>query len=282
MSRSARSRRVSWQESTIGELVNRNPNLAWSLLPPVLFGVALVAAWQGVVQVFDLKPYFLAAPTRIFDALVDNRGNVWDATWLSGTNAVVGLVCGTVLGVAVSFLLARFRILDEVVSPLAVSLNAVPIFVLVTVFNDMFSVTSEIPRRLMVTIAVYFIVLVNVAKGLRQVQPIHVELLRSYAATPFRVLTKVRIPNAISYLFTALRIAAPAAVITAFVAEYFGGSQKGLGYGITSNISSSKNAVAWAYVIGACALGLTFFVAAVAAESVVNHTRGVDPRGETS
>lgn len=255
---------------------------ASSVLPPVVFGGLLLAAWQAVVRVFDLKPYFLAAPTAIWRALLDNFGKVWDATWHSGTNAFVGLVAGSLLGVAISFVLARFKILDDIVSPLAVALNAIPIFILVTVFNDMFSVTSEIPRRLMVTLAVYFIVLVNVAKGLRQVKPVHQELLRSYAASPFQVLVKARIPNAISYFFTALRIAAPAAVITAFVSEYFGGTQKGLGYGITSNIANSKNAVAWAYVIGACALGLAFFAVAVAAEYAINQRRGIDPSGGTS
>ena len=63
----------------------------------------------------------------------------------------------------------RFRLLNDMVSPLAIALNAIPIIVLVSVFNNMFAITSEIPRRLMVTLVVYFIVLVNVAKGLRQV-----------------------------------------------------------------------------------------------------------------
>jgi len=88
----------------------------------------------------------------------------------------------------------------------------------------------------------------------------HVELMRSYAASEVAILRKVRVPNAVPYLFTALKIAAPASVITAFVSEYFGGSQNGLGSRIASNIANSKNAVAWAYVLGACLLGLTFYV----------------------
>ena len=107
---------------------------------------------------------------------------------MSGANALVGLVVGTVLGVAVAFLLMRFRLLNDMLTPLAIALNAIPIFVLVAVFNNMFAITSEIPRRLMVTLVVYFIVLVNVAKGLRQVEATHLELLRSYAATPSQVL----------------------------------------------------------------------------------------------
>jgi len=165
-------------------------------------------------------------------------------------------------------------------SPLAIAVNAVPIVVLVSIFNNMFTSTSEVPRRLMVTLIVYFVVLINVAKGLRQVQPTHVELLRSYAASPRAVIAKVRVPNAVPYLFTALKIAAPGAVITAFVAEYFGGPQNGLGYRITSNLSNSKNAVAWAYVFGAVIVGLAFYLISIALENLIQHIRGTAPQGE--
>ena len=252
------------------------------VVPPVVFGVAFLLLWEGAVALFDWKPYFLPTPSSIWEAFVDNVELVRDAAWVSGTNAFVGLLAGTVLGVAMSFVLMRFRVLDQIVTPLAVALNAIPIFVLVTVFNNMFSITSEVPRRLMVTVVVYFIVLVNVAKGLRQVSPIHLELLRSYAASPTEVLRKARIPNAVPYLFTALKIAAPASVITSFVAEYFGGSQNGLGARIVSNIATSKNAVAWAYVLGACLLGLTFYLVSVALESITNNQRGAAPGGGTT
>jgi NitT/TauT family transport system permease protein len=189
---------------------------------------------------------------------------------VSGTNALVGLIAGTVFGVAMSFALSRYRFLGELVTPLAIALNAIPIFVLVAVLNNMYSITSEIPRRIMVSLVVYFIVLVNVAKGLTQVQSTHVELMKSYAASDFAILRKVRVPNAVPYLFTALKIAAPVSVITSFVSEYFGGSQNGLGSRITSNIANSKNAAAWAYVLGACLLGLTFYAVSIVLESAAS------------
>jgi NitT/TauT family transport system permease protein len=247
--------------------------------PPVLFGVAFLAFWEVAVNVFDWKPYFLPKPSSIWDAFVDNFELVRSAAFVSGRNALAGLVVGTILGIAVSFLLMRFRLLNDMLSPLAVALNAIPIIVLVSVFNNMFAITSEIPRRLMVTLVVYFIVLINVARGLRQVETTHVELLRSYAATPSQVLTKARIPNAVPYLFTAIKIAAPNAVIVAFVAEYFGGPQNGLGYRITSNLSSSRNAVAWAYVLGACLVGLAFYLVSILLESIITHHRGGSPGG---
>jgi NitT/TauT family transport system permease protein len=250
--------------------MTRSRELARVVLPPVVFGVAFVALWEGAVKVFDLKPYFLPPPSAIWQQFRENLNLIWEATRVSGTNALVGLVVGTVLGVALAFVLGRFRILNELVTPLAIALNAVPIFVLVAVFNNMFAVTSEVPRRLMVTLVVNFIVLVNVAKGLTQVDRTQLELMRSYAASDVAILRKVRVPNAVPYLFTALKIAAPASVITAFVSEYFGGSQNGLGSRIVGNIAISRNAAAWAYVLGACLLGLAFYLGAVALERVAS------------
>jgi len=253
--------------------------LAAAVVPPLVVGALFLLLWEGVVRVFDLKPFFLPAPSAIATAFVDNTQRIWEAMVVSGGNALAGLVAGTLVGIAASFLLMRFNILNELATPLAVALNAIPIIVLVSVFNNMFSITSEVPRRLMVTLVVFFIVLVNVAKGLRHVQPTHLELLRSYAASPREVLVKARVPNALPHLFTALKIAAPTSVITAFVAEYFGGSQNGLGSRITSNVANSKNAVAWAYVVGACLLGLTFYLISIALESISTHRRGSDLGG---
>lgn len=243
------------------------------MVAPLIFGAGFLLLWEGAVQIFDLKPYFLAPPSKILEQFFSNFVLIRQAATVSGTNAFVGLLVGTVAGVMMSFALSRFRILNEIVTPLAVALNAIPIFVLVAVLNNMFSITSEIPRRIMVTLVVYFIVLVNVSKGLTQVRSTHIELMRSLAASDVTILRKVRIPNALPYLFTSLKIAAPASVITAFVSEYFGGSQNGLGSRITSNIANSKNASAWAYVLGACLLGLVFFSISILLEN--GASRGV-------
>lgn len=240
-----------------------------SLWPPLLFGALMLGLWQFVVRWFDLQPYFLVAPTDIWRELTGNWSNIWEAMVVSGTNAACGMVFGTILGVLMSFLLSRFTILDHLVTPMSIAINAIPAFVLVSVFNNMWGSTSVVPKRLMVTLVVFFVVLVNVAKGLRQVLPVHAELMRSYAASGWQVLRKVRVPNAVPYLFTALRVAAPLSVIYAYVSEYFGGEQNGLGNRITTNIANSKNAVGWAYVAGACLLGLAFYIIANLLERVL-------------
>lgn len=250
---------------------SRSADTALALVPPLVFGVIFVAGWEAVVRGFDLKPYFLPKPSDIARAFADNWRLVGEVTLVSGTNALIGLLCGIALGIACSFLLMRFDVLNELATPLAVALNAVPIVVVTTIFYRWYPDTSEIPRRLIVAVVVYFIILVNVSKGLRSVGATHLELLRSLAASPRAVLVKARIPNAVPFLFTALKIAAPTAVITAFVAEYFGGRQNGLGSYIKSAFANSRTAMAWAYVLGACALGLGFYLISILLERLTHH-----------
>ena len=242
--------------------------VARSLLPPLVFGALMLGLWQLLVRGFDLQPYFLVAPTDIWTQFTENWSKIWEAMVVSGTNAAYGLVFGAIAGVLMAFVLSRFKVLDEMVTPMSIAINAIPAFVLVSIFNNMWGSTSAVPIRLMVTLVVFFVVLVNVAKGLRQVAPVHAELMKSYAASGWDILRKVRVPNAVPYLFTALRVAAPLSVIYAYVSEYFGGAQNGLGNRITSNIVNSKNAVGWAYVAGACLLGLGFYFIANLLERV--------------
>lgn len=246
-----------------------------TLWPPALFGVGFLVLWELVVRIFDIAPFTLPAPSAIFTAFVERFGQVREATFETGTNALVGLLLGIVLGVLASLLTVRFVQVEALLTPLAVAVNAIPIVVIVPILNNMlFGTTSQLPRRLMVMLIVFFVVFVNVSKGLRQVSATHLELMRSYAASPTEIMYKVRVPNALGYLFTALKIAAPLAVITAFVAEYFGGVQNGLATGVRNSLNGSKD-VTWAYVIGASTLGLTFYVISVALESAagkVNRT----------
>ena len=74
--------------------------------PAIVFGVAFLALWESAVRGFDLKPYFLAAPSKIGEQFFKNYLRIWEASMVSGGNALVGLVAGTVFGIAMSFILS--------------------------------------------------------------------------------------------------------------------------------------------------------------------------------
>ena len=235
---------------------------AANIIVPVIFGVVLVAFWEFFVNWRDVKPYILPTPSSIWKEAVKRIHLLRSASAVSGENALIGLVLGVIVGTATAMIAKRFRFLSELITPLSAAISAVPIVVIVSILNNMFRLGSQVPRRLMVLIIVFFVVFVNVARGLRQSDPTQVELMRSYAAHERQIMRKVRLPNAMPFLFTAIKISAPISVTTAFVSEYFGGTQDGLGQKIPAALSNSKFALGWAYVGAACVLGLVFFAVA--------------------
>jgi len=248
--------------------------VARQTLPPLILGALALFGWQLVVRA-QIKPYLLPSPTAIGDQLVLVMPNVLKAAIVTGTNVLVGLLLGTVVAIAAAMLAARSGLMDEVMSPTAAAVSVMPIVALAPVLNTMFGTTSSVPRRLIVAIVVFAPVFVNTLRGLRQVQPVHRDLMRAYAATPRQVTRAVTAPGALPFLFTGLRIASSTAVISAVVAEYFGGLQNGLGSRITSAAANSAYARAWAFVLGAMVLGLVFYVATLALErSVARHQGG--------
>jgi len=233
---------------------------ARSVLPPVLVGVAVIVVWQLTVTLGRIAPFILPAPSEIWAQLVEQRQNVWEAALASGENALLGLIGGSIAGVLVAMVASRFRPIAEISIPFAAVISALPIIALAPILNNMFETTSSIPRRLTAAIIVFFPVFLNTLRGLREVNPIHQELMHTYAAGGWTFATKVRLPGALPYVFTGLRQASSLAVIAAVVAEYFGGLQDGLGSRITSAAAFTAYPRAWAFVVGACLLGLVFYL----------------------
>jgi NitT/TauT family transport system permease protein len=191
---------------------------AAKILPPVVVGILLIAGWETFVKVRDIKPYLLPAPSLVWREFRRQWDGIWDAMLHTGSNALAGLIVGALLGVGLALIASRFRVFDDMVSPLAAAVNAMPIVALAPMFYNLFGTTSSIPRRLVVTIVVFFPVFANVLKGLTQVEPTQLELMRSYAAPKREVLRRVRMPNALPFLFTGLKLAASLCVIAAVVA----------------------------------------------------------------
>jgi NitT/TauT family transport system permease protein len=236
------------------------------VLPPVIVGIVAILGWQVTVTAGRIAPFILPAPSAIWAELVEQRQNVWEAALASGENALIGLVGGAVAGVLVAMAASRFTALGEVSLPFAAVLNALPIIALAPILNNMFESTSSLPRRLVAGIIVFFPVFINTLRGLREVNPIHRELMHTYAASGWTFAVKVRLPGSLPYVFTGLRQASSLAVIAAVVAEYFGGLQTGLGSRITSAASFTAYPRAWAFVVGACLLGLTFYLSTLLLE----------------
>jgi NitT/TauT family transport system permease protein len=259
--------------------------MAWrsrvtSWLPPLGLFVIVIAAWEGASVLFGIQSFLLPRPSIIIGRLVA----LWPDTLARGllftaTEALVGLLIGLILGTGIGLLAARFRTARETLLPVAIGASTVPIIAFAPITINWFGPESLLPRTIIVAAMVFFPVMVNTIRGLTQIEPAALEMLDSYAASETQTLRKLRVPNALPYWFTALRIATTLSVIGAVVGEFFGGPLYSLGIFITNRTGVSNYPDAWAAIVLACALGISLYLAAAALERVAlprGAARGMD------
>ncbi|GAA2242969.1 ABC transporter permease [Rarobacter faecitabidus] len=238
------------------------------IVAPVVFGLACLGIWQWLVVAFDLEPYVLPSPGAIGEQFTDNVGLIAKAASATALNSLYGLILGVIVALLWAGTAASFRLVREASAPIVMAASVVPIVALAPVLYAMFGQSVQTARVLIAALAAFVPVYVNTLRGLLTVAPIHRDLMRVYAASPWQITRTVTLPGALPFFFTGLGIASSVSVISALVAEYFGGPVDGLGRAITSAVSSSRYALAWAYVVGAVAIGVIFFVATSGLERV--------------
>lgn len=244
-----------------------------TIVAPILFGLAALALWQLAVVVFQLKPFVVPGPISIGQQFGARIPVIWAASLVTAANALVGLVVGTLAAVIASVLAAAVRVVDEISAPLVTAASVIPIVALAPVLYTMFGANVQTARQLIAALAVFIPVYINTLRGLRSSRPIHRDLMRAYAASPWQVTRAVTLPGALPFFFTGVRVASSLAVISALIAEYFGGPIGGLGKSITSAAASSNYPLAWAFVLGAIITGLVFYCATLGLERVATWRR---------
>jgi NitT/TauT family transport system permease protein len=242
-------------------------------LPAVLVFVGTIALWELVVQNIDLRGLPLPAPSEIAGALSASWGAgrwpIGKAAAATLFEALGGLAIGTVAGVVVAGLTARFVTARELLLPIAIGASAVPIIAFAPLMNNWFGVLNPLSKMMIVAVLVFFPVVVNVTRGLTSVEPAALELMRSYAASDWSILWRVRVPNALPYFFTALKVGSTLALIGAIVGEYFGGSSDVLGRVIVQSASALRFDVTWAAIVVGAVSGIVSYLAIAAVERIV-------------
>jgi NitT/TauT family transport system permease protein len=236
-------------------------------LPTILVAVAVLVLWELAVSIFNIQQFLLPRPSAIFAELIGEiQLTTTGRSILFEAAAVGGYIIGCSLGVLVALVTARWTIINEALMPFAIAANSVPIIAFAPIMNNWFGLTNPASKMAIVAIIVFFPVMINTVRGLTMVDPIQLELMQSYAAKPFKILFGLRIPNALPYIFSALRVASSLSVIGAVVAEFFGGPRATLGVFITQEASGFDFARAWAAIIIAALIGIGFYLLVLLAE----------------
>jgi len=238
-------------------------------LPAIVVFVVVVAIWEVSLLALNVQSFLVPRPSVIAGSLASEWGTLAKGLAYTGGEALGGLVIGVVIGTVAGLATARWVTARELLLPIAIGASTIPIIAFSPIALNWFGPESPLPRVVIVTLMVFFPVLVNTIRGLTEVDPSALELMRSYAATDLQTVRKLRIPNALPFWFTALRIAATLSVIGAVVGEFFGGPLYSLGIYITNQTSISDYPKAWAAIALACVLGIAFYSAASIAERLL-------------
>lgn len=235
-------------------------------LPPALVFVGVLVAWELLVVGAGIQRFLLPAPSDILASLETNWDELRQAAVATVFEAIGGLVIGVLVGIVVALLTARWRTGRRGIMPFAIMASAIPTIAVAPIMNNWFGSENPASKMAIVALLVFFPTVLNVVRGLTTVDPALLEYMRTLNAGETAVFLKVRIPNAVPYFFTALRIATPLSLIGAIIAEYFGGPELVLGVWILHQAALFLFADAWAAIALACAVGIVLYLGVLVAE----------------
>jgi len=237
--------------------------------PAIVVFVSVIVFWELVVGALALQSFILPRPSAIATAFVGE----WQTLQVAARNtlyeALGGLVIGVTAGVLTAFAVSRWARVREAVLPIAIGASAIPIIAAAPIMSNWFGILNPFAKMAIVILLVYFPMLINVVRGLSQVEPSAIELMQASAASDGQILRKVRIPNALPYFFTGLKVCTTLSLIGAVVAEYFGGSSDVLGRIIVQNSSRLRFDITWAAIAITAMSGILMYLVALAVERVV-------------
>jgi NitT/TauT family transport system permease protein len=151
----------------------------------------------------------------------------------------------------------------------AIAVNSIPIIAFAPILNNWFGLDNPLSKAMVAAVLCFFPVMINTTRGLLHVDPAALELLRSFAASDQQTFRAVRVPNALPFIFTALKVATTLATIGAIIGEYFGAPSLSLGQYILRYAAYLNLERAWASIAFASAIGITLYILVVVAERLI-------------
>jgi NitT/TauT family transport system permease protein len=253
----------SQDEPQTSRLVGWLRQFAAQALPAVLGLAAAFGAWQAWVDIKNIKPYLVPAPSSVASRLYEDP---WMFT-VEGIHTLEGALLGFLLGAGVAIILAsvmsQARFLERSIFPLAILVKVTPIVAIAPLLTIWFGF-GLMPKVFIAALIVFFPIMVNALIGFRSVNPTSLALLESLSASRTEVFWRLRLPSSLPYLFAAFRFSVALSVIGAVVAEWFSGD-RGLGsvIYIANNNLDMRTAFAGVFMLAILGVGLFLLTAEI-------------------
>ena len=226
-------------------------------VPAVALFAIVLAAWQAAVSLFDIREYLLPSPRQVLAAMGSNEISWAGHAWITTVEIVGAFLVAGAAGVLLGIVIAWSTTLGRALMPFLVFVNTLPKVAVAPLFL-LWLGYGVLPNVLIGAVIGFFPVVINTAVGLQQIDQDMLDLGRVFNAPKWRIFAKIRIPNALPYILSALKVTATSAVVGAIVGEFIA-SQRGLGYVIITTQSSMNTPLAFAALVWISIIGLTLY-----------------------
>ena len=189
---------------------------------------AFVVLWQIAVVAFEVPDYILSTPLAALEAFKEPNYNFLHHGWATTLEIFGGYAIALVVGVGLAVAFNWSRTLNAALMPLVITLNMVPKIALAPLFIVWLSY-GVVPNMIIAFTICFFPILLTTSRGLREVEPELIDLVRSLRATRWQIFTKIQLPGSLPYIFSGMKVAAVLAVAGAIVGEFIA-ADRGLGY----------------------------------------------------
>jgi ABC-type nitrate/sulfonate/bicarbonate transport system permease component len=240
------------------------PRGLWVIVELTIWVGALLALWYAFIRLLDLDPYLAKTPDDVWAYLVSDdesashRAELLDQLRITVVDAALGFIVGTAAAIVVALGIVWNGSIERSLMPLIITLRSVPLVAMTPLIALVFGrgLGGVIVVGALVT---FFPTLVNMVQALRSVSESTVNVMLAYGASPFTILYKVQLPTAVPALFASARIAAPAALLGATLAEWMV-TGRGLGNLMLESTSTSRFDTLWTVVALLVVLSIGFYV----------------------
>jgi NitT/TauT family transport system permease protein len=237
--------------------------LAW---PIASFGVMLVA-WELLVPLFGVPSYILPVPSEFLVRAWTDRALLAEHTLVTGNEILLGFLMATVISIPLGYLIVSIRVLEKAVYPLIVFFQLVPKIAIAPLFVVWFGF-GLFPKVLLTFLLCFFPTLVASMTGFRALDERILYLTRSMGASGWQTFRYIRVPAALTYIFSGLKVSAVFAVTGAIVGEFVG-ANAGLGYLLLRGTSFLDMPLIFACLVALSLIGIVFAYAVEMVEKLL-------------
>ncbi len=201
-------------------------------------------------------------------------------SWVTLSSTLLGFVIGTGLGIVLAVAIVHSRTLDKSLMPWIITSQTIPILAIapmIIVVLNAIGISGLLPKAFISTYLSFFPVTVGMVKGLRSPDPMNLDLLRTYNASPSQIFWKLRWPSSVPFLFASMKVAVAISLVGAIVGELPTGAVAGLGARLLAGSYYGQTIQIWSALIAAAVMAACLVTLVGIANTVVLKRMGGRP-----